>query len=430
MTPFTLVIFGITSNLAQKYLLPALYDLEEKGLLPNQANIIGVARSPQEEGWIQSHLHQVLHKENLHHKHRIKDHIKYALFKKLHYLDGYLDDPKFYPRLKKRVGEFDSDHLIFYLATYPELYPLIFKNLHFSKLNRSAKGWIRMMIEKPFGTDFKSAQFLNKTLHRYFKESEIYRLDHYLGKEALRKILTFRFTDSQLEPLINNHHLDHIQVSATESFGIGERGAFYDRVGALKDVGQNHLLQMLTAATMDQPSEFINEEVTKERVKILNSLTPLKDQIIFGQYQGYTQEKHVAFGSLTETFFALKTYIQTDRFQGVPIYIRAGKKLAQTLTEVVMIFKDPGVKPLRYQIQPHQERELSQDPYEALILDAIKGDQTFFNSAEEVETQWTFIDPFCVKASKGKPLIYQPGSWGPREAAELIEKDGREWINS
>ncbi|MDO8429436.1 MAG: glucose-6-phosphate dehydrogenase [Candidatus Daviesbacteria bacterium] len=425
----SLIIFGITSNLAQKYLLPALYDLEEKGLLPENTSIIGVARSPKEEGWIQEHLDLTLSKENLHHKHTIQDPVKQALLKRLHYLNGHLDDPEFYQRLHKKLTDLNSKNLIFYLATYPELYQAIFQNLKDSKLHKSKTGFVRLMIEKPFGQDLNSAKALNKLLHQFFEENQIYRLDHYLGKETLRGILEFRFkTSSNLQPLIDSRHIDHIQVTAIENFGIGERGAFYDRVGALKDVGQNHLLQMLTAATMDKPAKFTNEEVTSERIKILKKLTPLKDSVVFGQYQGYLSEKNVNPSSKTETFFALKTFINNDRFKDIPIYIRAGKKLAQTLTEVVIVFKQGEPKLLRFKIQPEEQLLMSQDPYEALILDAIRGDQTFFNDAEEVEIQWAFIDPLASK--KGQPIIYQPGTDGPKEADLLIRRDGRSWAGT
>lgn len=404
MQPFTLVIFGITSNLAQKYLLPALYDLENKGKLHPQTQIIGVARSPKEEGWIQEHLHQALHKENLHHQHQIKDQVQQLLFQKLHYLDGHLDDPSFYSKLKAKLNKLGSQNIIFYLATYPDLYSHIFQNLKQNSLHRSG-GWVRLMIEKPFGQDLKSAQHLNRQLKQYFSEDQVYRLDHYLGKQTLREISKVDLDHSQI---------DHLQVSALESYGVGERGGYYDLVGALVDVGQNHLLQMLAAVLIPQPSRA-------ERTKILQSLQPLTDKVIFGQYQGYTQEKNIPDNSQTETFFALKTYLNTGRLKDVPIYLRAGKKLAQTQTEVVVVYKN-NPKPYRINFQNQ-----TIDPYENLIMDTVQADQTFFNSAEEVEAEWAFIDPLIK--SKTKTLIYQPGSFGPEAADELITADGRSWVN-
>ncbi len=195
------------------------------------------------------------------------------------------------------------------------------------------------MIEKPIGHDLKSARQLNQLLLKYFTEDQIYRLDHYLGKETLQNILTFRFVNGIFEPIINKDHIDHIQITAAEDFGIGSRGSYYDQVGALKDVGQNHQLQMLAFATMDAPSEFTNEAVTAQRIKILENLTSLPKKIVFGQYEGYQQEKNINPKSNMDTFYALKTFIRNDRFKNVPVYIRAGKKLNQTATEISIIFK-------------------------------------------------------------------------------------------
>ena len=284
----------------------------------------------------------------------------------------------------------------------------------------------------------------------------------------MQNILTFRFSNGIFEPLINSEYIDHIQITASEDFGIGSRGSYYDQLGALKDVGQNHQLQMLAFATMDAPSQFTNEAVTKQRIKILQSLTPLPQNIVFGQYEGYRKEKNVDPKSNTDTFYALKTFLINDRFKDVPIYIRAGKKLAKTVTEISIIFKNPinrllknldlGEEPnvLIYRIQPNEgivlkiltkvpghevklepeymqfcykgdpHNHLIPDPHERLLMDTIHGDQTFFNDAEEVEAQWAFIDPLI--ASKGKPHIYKPGLWGPKEADKLIKDDNREWL--
>jgi len=455
----TLVIFGITSNLAQIKLIPALYDITEKGLLPKKTHIIGVARSPQSFGWIKDYFHQTLHSENRHHRHSISSEVLKNLNKRLYYLNGNLDNPKFYLELVKLLKKIKSDNTIFYLATYPELYQDIFANLKKARLNSQARGFTRVMIEKPIGNNLSSSRRLNKLLSQYFSEDQIYRLDHYLGKETLQNILTFRFSNRLFEPLINNKYIDHIQITSSEDFGIGNRGGYYDKVGALKDVGQNHLLQLLAFALMESPSEFTNQEITRQRLKILQKLKPQTAKIVFGQYQGYLDEKNVEVHSKTDTYFALKTFINSNRFKSVPIYLRSGKKLAQTVTEVAIIFKHlPGASrasTLIYRIQPnegivlkiltkkpghttqledsymqfcYQDGNPLPDAYEKLIADCIRGDQTFFNDAEEIEAQWKFIDPFFAKASKGKPLIYQPGSWGPKEADQLIQSDGREWL--
>ena len=473
MNSFALVIFGITGNLAQKYLIQVLYDMAEKEILPEKMAIIGIARGPMTKEEFEDYFHKALHLENIHHKHEIKEEVFKKLSKRLHYIHGEFDDPQFYPKLKSYLNNltkkgFHCNNRIYYLATYPQLYPDVFEGLRKNNLNKQNGGWVRLMIEKPIGHDLNSARKLNKLLLKYFSEDQIYRLDHYLGKETLQNILTFRFSNGIFEPLINKDYIDHIQITASEDFGIGTRGGYYDIVGALKDVGQNHQLQMLAFATMDAPSEFSNEAVTRERLKILQKLIPLPQKVVFGQYKGYRKEKKVNPKSQADTFYALKTFVNNVRFKDVPIYIRAGKKLKTTVTEISIIFKNPVNKLLRnldsgdepnvliYRIQPnegivlkiltkvpgHETRLEPQymqfcyridphghyipDPYERLLMDTIRGDQTFFNDAEEVEAQWAFIDPLIKM--RGNPHIYAPGTWGPKEADKLIEKDGRGWL--
>src|SRR3989344_1258586 len=432
MQPFSLVTFGITSNIVQKYLIPSLYDMEEKGLLPANMIIVGIARRQMSEKDLADYLHQTLHLENLHHKHEIKAEVFQKLCKKFCYLSGEIEDRDLYEKLKKTIGE---GNIIYYLATYPELYKYVFDNLQKVGLNKQKSGWVRLMIEKPIGHDLLSAKELNELLLNYFTED----------------------------------HIDHIQITALEDFGIGKRGGYYDQVGALKDVGQNHLLQMLAFATMDAPGELSNEAVTRERIKILKNLQSLTDKVVFGQYEGYIKEENVAHDSATETFYALKTYIRNERFKDIPIYIRAGKKLKKTATEISIVFKKPANRLFKcfdcgedepnvliYRIQPNEaivfkiltklpghkvklQPEYMQycyridphnhyipDPYERLLVDTIRGDQTFFNDAAEIEAQWAFVDPL-IEVRK-KPVVYQAGSWGPKEADELIEKDGRNWI--
>jgi glucose-6-phosphate 1-dehydrogenase len=471
MDSFALIIFGITGNLAQIKLIPALYDMAEKGLLPEDMSIIGIARSPLSKDEFRDYFNKILHQENKNHSHDIKPEVVEKMLGSIHYLDGHVDDPNFYPKLNNFLSELSQkgkncNNRIYYLATYPELYRPIFENLEKNNMNNQEKGWVRLMIEKPIGHDLPSAKALNELLAKYFTEDQIYRLDHYLGKETLQNILTFRFGNGIFESLMNKDHIDHIQITASEDFGIGERGGYFDKVGMLKDVGQNHQLQMLAFATMDEPMEFTNEEVTRQRIKILQNLNPLPDKIIFGQYEGYQNEKNVEPGSKTDTFYAYKTEIINERFKGVPIYVRAGKKLEKTITEVSVVFKVPvnrlfkddksGMEPniLIYRIQPNEgiilkilvkkpghTTELDPsymqycyrysgndmpDAYEHLIADTIRGDQTFFNDAAEVEAQWTFIDQLTTNDQR--PTTYKPGTWGPEEADDLLEADGRHWL--
>lgn len=468
-----MVIFGITGNLAQIKLIPVLYDMAEKDLLPENMSIIGIARKPQTPVEFKKYITDVLNMENIHHRHGIKSEALQNLLEKMYFLNGDLDDPKFYLELKEFLNKLGGqgkkcDNRIYYLATYPQLYHHVFENLQRNEMNDQKNGWVRLMIEKPIGSDLKSAQDLNHLLLNYFTEDQIFRLDHYLGKETIQNILAFRFSNDIFEPLINGDYVDHIQITASESFGVGKRGGYYDNVGALKDVGQNHQLQMLAFATMDAPSKFSNKAVTAERLKILQNLVPMPDKVVFGQYDGYRDEPNVNPDSDTETFYALKTFIKNNRFKDVPIYIRAGKKLAQTATEISIVFKNPKIRLFKnlssgdepnvliYRIQPNEgivlkiltkipgnqvklESEYMQfcykqdphghyipDPYEKLISDTIRGDQTFFNDAAEVEAQWRFIDPL-VK-TKTKQSAYKPGTWGPKEARQLIEADGRNWL--
>src|SRR3989304_6572514 len=284
MEDYALVIFGITSNLAQIKLIPALYDMEEKGLLPSGILIIGVARREMSGSDFKNYVDEVLHLKNIHHQHEIKKEVFEKLCQRFKYINGEFQDQLLYSKLTKFIKH---NNRIYYLATYPELYHLIFEHLQKNNLNKQNSGWVRLMIEKPIGTDLPSAKALDELLLKYFTEDQIFRLDHYLGKETLQNILTFRFANDIFEPLINKNYIDHIQITASEDFGIGQRGGYYDQVGALKDVGQNHQLQMLAFATMDAPSEFSNEAVTQQRIKILESIIPLPDKIVFGQYEGY-----------------------------------------------------------------------------------------------------------------------------------------------
>ncbi len=458
MDKLALIIFGITSNLAQIKLLPALYDMEAAGMLSDNFTVIGSARRKLSDEEFKNFLNLAIHSENRHHDHPIDKQVFERLCKKIHYLSGDLDEPEFYTKLKSTLEKLNKSNHIFYLATYPDLYKMIFDSLKSFGLTDQSKGFVRLMIEKPIGNDLKSAKELNKLLLGYFKEDQIYRLDHYLGKDTIQNILTFRFGNSIFDHLLNKDFIDHIQITATESFGVGQRGGYYDSVGALKDFGQNHLLQMLAFITMDKPKSFTNSEITKQRTKVLESLVPDPMKIIFGQYEGYLKEANIQENSQTDTYFAFKTTLTLDRFKNIPVYIRSGKCLKETVTEINIIFKNTSLSTepnvLTFRIYPNAGivikmlvkgpghtmelepaymqfcyKDLSNplvDPYEHLIGDTIIGDQTFFNDAEEVEAQWRFVDPLLAKITK--PHLYKTASWGPDEADRLIEDDGRSWL--
>lgn len=462
MESFTLILFGITGNLAKIKLIPALYDLAKRDLLPKDFNVIGIGRSEMDQESFKTYLREILHTKNHHHTHEIDESIVDNLLNHIEYLKGDLTDANLYKKLKEKT---EKKNKMFYLATFPDLYPTIFENIQNQGLNTS-KPWTRLVIEKPLGTNLETAKSLNKLLLTYFVEDQIFRLDHYLGKVTMQNILNFRFGNGIFEPLNTHNYLDHIQVTAAEDFGIGDRGRYYDTVGAFRDVGQNHVLQMIALSLMEAPTHLTNEAITKRRIELLKNLVPHSNRIIFGQYEGYTKEHYIEKNSQTDTFFAFKTSINNKRFKGVPIYVRGGKMLDRTVTEVAFIFKHPinriykelegGMEPnvLIYRIQPnegivlkilaktpghdlaltpsymqfcykHLTDELP-DPYERLLIDALRGDQTFFIDAPEAEAQWEFSDQ--LTKVQGKPFVYKPGTWGPKEADALIEKDGRKWL--
>ncbi len=462
-----LIIYGVTGNLARLKIIPALYDLFSHGKLGEDSLIIGVGRKKYDQtefcAYIESVITDFAAKDSV----TIDPEVMKKLHKSLRYISGDVNEASLYSQLSKMLSA-DAVHpnTIFYLATYPSLYQTIFEQLKIAGLNKNSRGWVRVLVEKPIGNDLSSAKELNKLMNQYFSEEQIYRLDHYLGKETLQNILYFRFGNSIFEPIFNKEYVDHIQITSSETFGIGARGMYYDNVGALKDVGQNHLLQMLTLVTMDAPVEMTNAGVTAERMKVLKHLKADPNSLVFGQYEGYLQEANVSPESITETFFALKTEVTTERFKGVPIYLRSGKMMDRTMAEISVVFKKPVNQlfqhfesphvsnVLIFRIQPDEGiamrflskkpgennvlqsadmefcyKSLSErllNPYETLIDDALSGNQTFFNDAEEVEAQWSFIDPLVE--AKVRPLPYKPGSLGPKEADELLQKDGREWL--
>ncbi len=463
---FSFFLFGVTGNLAQIKVIPAIYDLFEAGKIPAGSKIIGVARKEMSQPEFEAYIWDILKLPNRHHTHPIKEEVWQEMRSSLSYMSGDFGDAKLYADISTRLIDEGIANKIFYLATYPQLYETIFENIQKAELNLERIGFTRLMLEKPIGTDLESAKKLNVQVAKFFQETQVFRLDHYLGKDTLQNILTFRFGNGLLEHLFNKEFVDHIQITATENYGIGRRGVYFDSVGMLKDVGQNHSLQMLTAVTMDAPSEFSNEAVTRERVRILERLVPETDKVVFGQYEGYTSDEFVSPESVQDTFFALRTHIDNERWNGVPIYIRAGKNLKDTFTEISIVFKNPvnrlfkhldaGNEPniLTFRIQPNEgivlrflskepghdlklERQSMQfcykrrggdlpDAYERLIADVISGDQTFFNEAVEVEHQWAFTD--VLSAVRRAPTPYEKHTWGPLEALELLKADGRDWL--
>lgn len=463
---FSLVIVGITSNLAQIKLIPTLYDLAAGGYLPEDYQIIGIGRTNYTQLQFNDFINKTLSTPNRHHTHPIDPTIVKQLFSHLTYLAADLTTNDSYNDLSTILKKSPPNRL-FYLATFPSLYSTIFTKLKEKGLITQTKNsWVRLMIEKPIGHDKDSASELNNLLTSHFTEDQIFRLDHYLGKETLQNILTFRFGNGLLEPLMDPNYIDHLEITATEDFGIGQRGSYYDQNGALRDVGQNHLLQMIALSTMDAPASYSTSDIMTQRVKAITSLVPEPKTLVLGQYIGYKDEKDVSPLSNTDTYFAFRTHLTSTRFAGIPIYVRGGKKLAQTATEIVVVFKNSQIRRLShlpggntpnvliYRLQPNEgivikmltkvpghelkvEESYMQycypkgkdlpDAYERLLIDAIRGDQTFFNDSLEVEAQWAFADQL-TGTTPNIPTLYQPGSWGPKEADQMIQKDGRSWL--
>jgi glucose-6-phosphate 1-dehydrogenase len=411
--------------------------------------------------------------------------------KGIFYLAGDSKKSETYEELKGFLNELDTErgtegNRIYYLSSSPSLFSTIVERLGEAGMNLEENGgYARLVVEKPFGRDLMSARELNNDIRRYFEETQIYRIDHYLGKDTVQNILALRFSNGIFEPLWNQHYVDHVQITVAEDIGVGSRGAFYEEAGALRDIVQNHVMQVLCLTAMEPPVTFDAESVREEKVKVLKAARPIpQDEVnlyaVRGQYErgwvfgeeveGYREEEDVAPDSTTETYVALKLFIDNWRWAGVPFYIRAGKRLPKKATEIAIQFRstphtpfargetrglEPNVLVLR--IQPEEGISLkigakvpgsgfevssvnmdllygtafleeAPDAYQRLLLDLMLGDPTLFIRADEAEGAWSILEPVMrAWSEKGEAAIYPAGTWGPREAEELLERDGREW---
>lgn len=470
-TPFAFVIFGGSGDNSYQKIYPALYDIAEKKLFPEKFAIIATGRRYTQEEFYEFFQHS-LTSDNRHHKHSVDNEFFRFLQKHIYFYPGDNNKPEFYEGLKNYLNKLIKEGLpcqnrLFYLGLPQSIYPTVFENLKKSGLYKSSGGWTRILVEKPIGSDLTSAKRYNKIFTSIFSENQIFRLDHYLGKETLENILSFRFENNILENLMNKSYLDHIQITAAENFGISKRGKFYDETGCLKDVGQNHILQMVALATMDQPKGPTDMAVFKARTKLIKSLVARPQDVVYAQYTkgtvdgkkvgSYIDEESVKEGSTTDSFFAMKLHVNKPRYKKVPIYIRAGKNMETWVTEISYVFKTPnkGDNVLTIRVQPNEgialkiltkkpgytkmlEPTLMQfcykhyfpgetfDAYEKLIQDAFAGKRTSFNDSMEIEAEWKFIDP--LSNNRTPVTYYEAGSWGPKEAFDLIENDGRSWI--
>lgn len=481
-------IFGATGDLARRKLFPAIYSLYREGKLAEDFAVIGVARRPRTQEEFRDDVHRSIQEFC---RYKVKDEDAWTRFAEhfsyksldINNIDGYHELRELTETVESRFGI--PGNRLFYLALAPELFGSVSFNLQKGGMLNSG-GWHRLVIEKPFGYDLLSAQKLNEELNQVFKEEEIYRIDHYLGKEMVQNIEVIRFANAFFEPLWNNKHISNVQITLSETVGVEERGGYYDHSGALRDMGQNHMLQMLTMIAMEPPSRLFPEDIRDEKVKVLRSLRPygsaqeVKENVVRGQYTegeaggkklpGYRQEDKVDPNSNTETYFAAKVFVDNFRWAGVPFYIRTGKRLPVKTTEVVVEFKqmptnvylgqkhnlepnllvirvnpmegiyikinakkpgsDSKIEPLAMEFcQSCQVGINSPEAYERLIHDAANGDSTYFTRWDEVATAWAFVDRIASAWAQNPADIskYPAGSWGPKEADELLAKDGFHW---
>jgi glucose-6-phosphate 1-dehydrogenase len=481
--PTTLVIFGATGDLAHRKLLPAIYNLAHEGALPESFNLIGVSRSEMSDDEYRKVAREAIEE---HSRRKPDEQVLEKLLEHVRYVSGTFDVDDVFERLKDELGTFDEEagiafNRIFYLATAPSFFALIVKKLGDHGLHEHEEADVRVVIEKPFGTRLKEALELNNELLSVLHESQIFRIDHYLGKETVQNMLAFRFANGMFEPIWNRNFIDYVQITAAEDLGIGRRAEYYDGSGALRDLVQNHMLQLLSLLCMEPPVTFEADEVRDEKVKVLHAVEPPgPDAVVRAQYAsgmaegkdavGYLEEEEVPPDSKTETYVTLRLEVDNWRWAGVPIYLRTGKRLARKVTEIAVTLKpvphlafqtdgSVGVQPnqiilamqpnegvsislgakipgSRMRIRPvnmeflYGTSFLSQSPeaYERLILDTMRGDATLFTRNDEVEAQWRIIDPILESWETGdEPLAtYPAGSSGPPEADELLAP-GHRW---
>jgi glucose-6-phosphate 1-dehydrogenase len=485
VAPTTLVIFGATGDLAQRKLLPALYNLAHDGALPERFHLVGVARREKAHAHYRAECEESIRKYS---RRAPDEDVLKRLLEHVRYVPGTFDDPSAYTNLEKVLEDFEEHageplSRAFYLSTAPAFFPVIVEAIGKQGLDRHPDGAeTRVIIEKPFGTSLEEARELNKRVLSVFEESQVFRIDHYLGKETVQNMMAFRFANGMFEPLWNRNYIDQVQITAAEDIGIGTRAGYYDHAGALRDLIQNHMLQLLCHVAMEPPVSFTADEVRNEKVKVLQSIAePQEHEIaqmaVRAQYAaghaggedvpGYLQESGVAADSMTETFAALRLEVDNWRWAGVPFYLRTGKRLARKVTEIAVTLKPVphlafshdgslGVLPnqLILTLQPNEgvslrlgakipgsrmvirpvhmeflygSAFLSQSPeaYERLITDAMRGDATLFTRDDEVEAQWRICDPI-LKAweHSSEPLPqYEAGSQGPAQASEILLPD-------
>lgn len=485
--PIGLVIFGATGDLTARKLVPALYQLALADQLPDDLHIVGFARRDWDDPTFKAEMRAAVN------EHARSQPVRGQALDKvldcMHYISANFDDANGYQQLDELLDGLGADNRLFYLATPPWAFPVIVEHIGAAKLANCPMGWTRIVIEKPYGHDLQSAKELDETVHAVFTEDQVYRIDHYLGKETVQNILVFRFANGIFEPLWNRRYIDSVQITMAETIGVGSRAGYYEDAGVMRDIFQNHLMQLLALTAMEAPVAFNADAVRDEKVKVLRALHPLTgdaaaQQTLRAQYAageldgekapGYLELEDVAEGSTTETLLAAKIHIDNWRWAGVPFYLRSGKRLPRRVTEIAVQYKQvplslfgarnmAGDAPNRLvlNIQPEEgitldfgakvpgpENQIegvsmdfsyaeafgdsTPEAYERLLMDCMQGDATLFTRSDEVQAAWAFVDGIA-KAWQAQGLKqlpqYAPGSWGPPELDDFIQADGFSWRN-
>ncbi len=476
--PASIVIFGASGDLTQRKLIPSLFNLCRKDRLPRNWQIVGHSKTPFTDEQFRQHLAEAT-KQFASFTYDDQDWAEFA--QRVFYHQGSYDSLDDLKSLDEFLTKWDggTGDRLYYMATPPGLFPGIVDQLGATGQLVEKVGWRRVVIEKPFGIDLESALKLNEQIHKTLNEHQIYRIDHYLGKETVQNILVTRFANTIFEPLWNRNYIDHVQITVAETVGVEHRAGYYESAGVLRDMFQNHLLQLTTLIAMEPPSSFKADALRNEKVKVLCSIQPMEGRHVAqnsvrGQYKGYRQEQGVSPDSTTATFGAVLLHIDNWRWQGVPFYLRSGKCLKDKLSQVMIQFKEPPhlqfpntttkLTPnvLSLHLQPDEGllwrfevkvpdtaadmRSVDMEfhyadtfgaaaipeAYERLLLDAVAGDETLFTRADEVEAAWDIIDPILTawNTDQTPPLtFYDPGTWGPAESAELLARSGRKWMD-
>jgi glucose-6-phosphate 1-dehydrogenase len=479
--PCALTIFGASGDLTKKKLMPALYSLAFRRLLPSKFAVVGVARTEESDDDFRERMKEAVQEYA---RDEFRDEIWEPLAEGMRYVATDFSDERSADEVARVLSEFDeergtSGNRVYYLAIPPSVFPMVVDALG---RRRSAEGWTRLIIEKPFGHDLESARELTAAIQEHFTEDEVFRIDHYLGKETVQNMLALRFANGIFEPIWNRQFIDHVQMTVAESIGIEGRAGYYEQSGAIRDIFQNHLLQLLAITAMEPPIDFTAESVRNEKVKVLRSLhTPGPKSVVRGQYgrgfvegeevPAYREEQGVAPDSMTDTYVAAKLYVDNWRWADTPFYVRMGKRLARRETTIAIQFKraphppfeettSDGLRPnvLLVHIQPDEGVSLAigakvpglgmtirtvhmdflyggafrtgmPEAYERLILDAMLGDATLFTRTDEVEEQWKLVDAIVAPWKRDRPSFpnYAAGTWGPHAADELLDRDGRSW---